>query len=250
MATSRQAQFIQRRLARRAGGSDLLRLNKDYNRQISDLTREYETSFATYQKGASEKMAGFESSMAEYNKALTTYNTDVADVYARAVEEFGKNFDLYSAEMGEIETGSRDIVAPLVHGRGPNRDQSGFEIPGVGFVPNYSRSDGTRGVQDNPELYGFDYMLTPVEAGRRGRNEYVFRPLPKTPMPTAPDKPAEFNMAAPEKPELGDFDSGQFEARRKEYDSALKREMAERRGSRMNAVQRGRGRSLLGGVQQ
>jgi hypothetical protein len=224
-------------------------LNKDYNRQISDLTREYETSFATYQKGASEKMAGFESSMAEYNKALTTYNTDVADVYARAVEEFSKQFDLYSGEMAEIESGSRDIVAPLVHGRGPNRDQSGFEIPGYGFVPNYGTSDGSiKGVSTDPEAYGFEYRLTPVEAGRRGRNEYVFRPLPKTPMPTSPEKPAEFNMAAPEKPELGDFDSGQFEARRKEYDSALKREMAERRGSRMNAVQRGRGRSLLQGV--
>jgi hypothetical protein len=224
-------------------------LNKDYNRQISDLTREYETSFATYQKGASEKMAGFESSMAEYNKALTTYNTDVADVYARAVDEFGKNFDLYSAEMAEIETGSRDIVAPLVHGRGPNRNQSGFEIPGVGFVPEYGTADGSiKGVSTNPEAYGFDYRLTPVEAGRRGRNEYVFRPLPKTPMPTSPDKPAEFNMTAPEMPDVGEFDSGQFEARRKEYDSALKREMAERRGSRMNAVQRGRGRSLLQGV--
>jgi hypothetical protein len=225
-------------------------LNKDYNRQISDLTREYETSFATYQKGASEKMAGFESSMAEYNKALNTYNTDVADVYARAVEEFGKNFDLYSAEMAEIEAGKRDIVAPLVHGRGPTKDLSGFEIPGYGFVPEYGTRDGKLGVWQEPEAWGFEYRLTPVEAGRRGKNQYVFRPLPKTPMPTAPDKPAEFNMTAPEMPDVGEFDSGQFEARRKEYDSALKREMAERRGSRMNAVQRGRGRSLLGGVQQ
>lgn len=248
MATARQAQFIQRRLARRAGASDILRLNKQYSQQVDNLTRDYEASFSTFQQGASEKMAGFESSMAEYNKALSIYNTDVVDAYTKSVEEFNKNVNLYSDETAEIAAGRRDIVAPYLQGLGPRRDQSGFNLPGLGLVPNYSTDRGVRGIRDDPELYGFEYMLTPVQAGRRGRNEYVFRPLPKTPMPTAPDKPADFNMAAPENPDLGQFDSSQFENRRKEFDTTLKRELAERRGSRMNAVQRGRGRSMLQGV--
>lgn len=52
----------------------------------------------------------------------------------------------------------------------------------------------------------------------------------------------------PTAPEIEAFDSGKFSTQHKSVVEGLDREMSERRGARKNAVQRGRGRGLLGGV--
>jgi ABC-type transporter Mla subunit MlaD len=52
----------------------------------------------------------------------------------------------------------------------------------------------------------------------------------------------------PTAPEIEAFDSGKFSTQHKSVVEGLDREMSERRGARMNAVQRGRGRTLLKGT--
>lgn len=52
----------------------------------------------------------------------------------------------------------------------------------------------------------------------------------------------------PMAPEVDAFDSGKFSAQHKSVIEGLDRDMSQRRGARMNAVQRGRGRSMLKGV--
>jgi hypothetical protein len=71
--------------------------------------------------------------------------------------------------------------------------------------------------------------------------------IPKE-IPTFDAKPPQGLPDMPTAPEVEAFDSGKFSAQHKSVIEGLDREMSERRGARMNAAQRGRGRSMLQGV--
>lgn len=80
---------------------------------------------------------------------------------------------------------------------------------------------------------------------KKTRTYEVF--IPKD-IPTFDAKPPQALPDMPTAPELEAFDSGKFSTQHKSVVEGLEREMSERRGARMNAAQRGRGRSMLQGV--
>ena len=96
MATRPQAQFIQRRLARRAGASDITRLAQDFSRQIGDLSGQFETEFSRYQQMVNEQMAPFQ-------QAMTQYQTVQMPAYESALAEFQGKYDAYLEQLRAIE---------------------------------------------------------------------------------------------------------------------------------------------------
>lgn len=80
---------------------------------------------------------------------------------------------------------------------------------------------------------------------KKTRTYEVF--IPKD-IPTFDAKMPEGLPDMPTAPELKAFDSGKFSTQHKSVIEGLDREMSERRGARKNAVQRGRGRTLLQGA--
>jgi hypothetical protein len=80
---------------------------------------------------------------------------------------------------------------------------------------------------------------------KKTRTYEVF--IPKD-IPTFDAKMPEGLPDMPTAPELEAFDSGKFSTQHKSVVEGLDREMSERRGARKNAVQRGRGRTLLQGA--
>jgi hypothetical protein len=80
---------------------------------------------------------------------------------------------------------------------------------------------------------------------KKTRTYEVF--IPKD-IPTFDAKMPEGLPDMPTAPEVEAFDSGKFSTQHKSVIEGLDREMSERRGARMNAAQRGRGRSMLQGV--
>jgi hypothetical protein len=99
----------------------------------------------------------------------------------------------------------------------------------------------------NPNKYGFSEVLSPVEIGQRGSNNYLFRPLPEGKAPVAPDKPAAFAGVKPESPDIGEFDTSQFAAKKTEAENTFKREVGERKAAKLGAVSRKVARPLLSG---
>jgi hypothetical protein len=95
MATSRSPQFLQRRLARRAGASDLVRLAGDYQKQIQGLTAEYETRFSDYQKTVAEQMAPFDAATRQYQDVQMP-------AYEAAMEQYKQEYEGYQRQLDEI----------------------------------------------------------------------------------------------------------------------------------------------------
>ena len=99
MATAprtQQAQFLQRRLARRAGASDLTRLAQDFSRQIGDLSGQFETEFSRYQDMVNQTMAPFQ-------EQLTQYQQVAMPAYESALSEFQGKYDSYLEQLRAIE---------------------------------------------------------------------------------------------------------------------------------------------------
>jgi hypothetical protein len=98
MATAprtQQAQFLQRRLARRAGGSNITRLAQDYTRQIGDLTSQYETEFTRYQDMVAQQMAPFQ-------EAMSQFQTQAMPGFEAELTQYQQKFDAYQAELAAI----------------------------------------------------------------------------------------------------------------------------------------------------
>jgi hypothetical protein len=99
MATAprtQQAQFLQRRLARRAGGSDITRLAQDYTRQIGDLTSQYETEFSRYQDIVTQQMAPFLEEMGQFQtQAMPAFESELA--------QYQQKYDSYLEQLRAIE---------------------------------------------------------------------------------------------------------------------------------------------------
>jgi hypothetical protein len=82
--------------------------------------------------------------------------------------------------------------------------------------------------------------------GKKKTNTYEVY-IPKD-IPTFDAKPPEGLPEMPTAPKIDSFDSSKFSAQHKSVIEGLNRETSERRGARMNAVQR-RGRNMLGDVE-
>jgi hypothetical protein len=238
-------QFKQRQIARRST-SDIDRLAKQYKSNIDALTGENQAAFTGYQAAATAKMKPFEEASAKYGKDLAEYTTNVATPYKTALSEYQKNSETYLKQLGEIASGSKDRFAASqkfsYKEKGQTINDYRFINPFTGAVV-LNRED----LFTNPNKYGFSEVLTPVEAGQRGTSNYLFRPLPEGKAPVAPDKPAAFAGVKPEAPQIGEFDTSQFTAKKTEAEDTFKREVGERRASKLGAVSRKGARPLLSG---
>jgi hypothetical protein len=187
-------------------------MSEDYKRQIAGLTSEYERSFAEYQRSVDEKMAPYQEQVARYqNEAQPQFEEAMAG-YTGRFEEYLKNLQsVYDNPLEKVNAQRRRI--------GRNQHIIQYKINGE-WVSE----------RNLPEGYTSDNGL------------YRKRKTPKfnETAPTAPEVPLA--------PEVPSFDGSQFEQRRNQLQEGFKRETAERRGARMNAVQRGRGRGMLQGA--
>lgn len=238
-------QFKQRQVARRSS-SDISRLAKQYTSSIGAITGEYETAFSGYQAGAAAKMKPFEEASEKYKQELAGYTTNVAAPYKSALEAYQANSVKYLTELAELATGAKDRFSSAENYTyrkgGQTYSSARIRNPFTGEQIQYNQDIFT-----NPEKYGFQSALTPVEGGYRGQNKYTFRPMPETAAPVTPEKPAAFAGVKPEMPEIGEFDAAQFTAKKAEAESTFKREVGERRAARIGAVSRKITRPLLAG---
>lgn len=236
-------QFKQRQLARRST-SDIDRLAKQYKSNIDALTGENQAAFTGYQAAATAKMKPFEEASAKYGKDLADYTANVATPYKTALSEYQKNSETYLNQLAEISSGARDKRASIdkyTYKAGDQR-RIGYKFtnPFTGVVTELQPD-----LYTNPNKYGFAEVLGPDESGMRGTNQYLFRPLLEGKAPVAPNKPSAFAGVKPEAPDVGEFDSSQFTAKKTEAEDTFKREVGERRASKLGAVSRKMNRPLL-----
>lgn len=227
MATSYQ----KKRAVRRAT-SDIERLAKQYQQEIAGITGEYESQFSAYSAQAAEKEGTF-------NVAKKAYDTKYAS-YLDQLTAYNESMNKYSGDISaylDKSAASQERVIDLPKGKG---NIPYFDIGG-------QRVD-TVAVQKDPTKYGFEYVVTPFEAGFRGTNKWIVKPLMTEKEPVAPTTPEKFTEPAPEIPNIGDFDASQFEARKSQAEQTLKREIGERRAAKLGAVSRKATRPLLGGA--
>ena len=212
MATARQPQFLQRRMARRAGAGDIIRLSGDYQKQIQGLTAEYEKQFSDYQKTVAERMA-------PYQEQVARYQNETQPQFEAALAGYTGRFDAYLRNLQSVYDSPLERIDP------PKRIVDGGRAMLLNLDGRWVSS------RDLPEGYTID-----------DGNLYRRRETPtfNETAPTAPEVPLA--------PEVPSFDGSQFEQRRNQLQEGFKRETAERRGARMNAVQRGRGRGMLQGA--
>lgn len=235
MATARQTQAVQRRLSRRVGGSSMVRLADQFQGQIKALTSQYETEFSQYQERVNEMMGAYDREATNFNQALEAYSRDVVDPYNTSVQEFRSAIDAYTEQASLYQSGAKDYDL-----RSYWRNQhSFFDINGQ----RVSTSD----VMANPEKFGYEFLITPFDSGRRGSGLYKARPLFNEAAPVAPEKPEEFALAAPTMPVIDEFDQSEFDARRGELQQGFQRDVAARKGARLQATRR-TSRTLLSGV--
>lgn len=241
MATT-LTQFQKKMMARR-GSSNLDRLARQYQENIKNITGEYESSFADYTKSKSEQMSAYETESAKYKTALDEYTKNVADPYKAALNKYTQDATSYQDLLAQYSSGAKDIV-------GTSNKQL-IKKNGQAYYDYWYDFGGKRVEYDatqNPEKYGFQYIMTPVELGRRGENYYVARPLMPEKEPVAPTAPEKFSMEAPKAPDIQEFDTSAFEAKKAEAEQQFNREKGEIKGARLAAVSRKQRRPLLQGV--
>lgn len=211
--------------------TDIDRLAEQYNRSISELTGQYETSFSDYQKQVAQQMAPFEEAAAKYKaEVLPTYERQMADYRAR--------FGQYQAQLEDIQkTPSEMVNAPV---RTAGRSGRVYTIGG--------REYGERAL---PEGYFIEAVVTgkanvtnrsgQVTGTRDVTEDRLFRtrtlPAFTEKAPTAPTSPTA--------PEVAAFDSSQFEQRRGQLQEEYGRELGERRAGKLAAVSRRSRRPML-----
>ncbi len=241
-----QPTFVQRRLARKAGGTELARLAKDYQSQIEGLTSEYETKFSEYKKTAADRMAPFEQAVSQYDSKLAAYQQQVAS--------FNDAFAGYSARLDQFNQRSQiPSTFDVRVGEGSWTDPMGQKM----YVPvNLDTGEPINAYLKKMGLdmpYGVNYIDVGTALTDKRKSEVTWRfekPFTETFTEQAPAAPSAFTEAAPVAPVIEKFDEAPFTAKRVQLQSDMTREVAERKASRMNVAQRGRGRSLLQGAQQ
>jgi len=243
-------QFRQRQLARRST-SDIDRLAAQYKANIDAMTGEYQAAFTGYQAGAAEKMKTYESQSEAYRRGLEAYTSNVVDPYSKATEKFSADQAKYLDEMSKLSSGALDRYAGtyLYNYRVGRQDYTMYKIKNPFTGQELDIFGANKDLFSNPQKYGLQMALTPVEGGFRGQNKYTFRPLPTTTAPTEPAKPEPFAMTAPESPDVGTFDASKFEEKKKTLGETFQREVGERRASKIGAVSRKITRPLLAGEQ-
>lgn len=222
-------EFQARRLSRKTG--DITRLAGDYQRNINDLTNQYETSFSQYQTKRDAVMAPYETAVAQYTKDFSSYETAMAGYKTR--------FDNYAKSLVEYNNNPYETVYP-VYDR-----NAGQRVNGQWYEGDYR----VNGMLIN------DYLASVGSPTRVHLGQYLQEGLdykkPFTYIKKAPDKLTEVAPTAPTqpvKPDMPEFDSAPFDQKRAELSNTYQRETGERKQARANAVSRKQARPLLQGA--
>ena len=192
--------------------TDIDRLAQQYKKNVESLTGDYQTAFSDYQAKTAEQMRPFEEQMAKYK-------TDLFPAYEKQVEAYQAKLDNYKAALADIEANPLEVAN--VPTRRVGRSGYRFNIGGTEY--------STAGL---PEGYSF-------KDGKLYRERDV--PTFTEKAPDAPQAPA-----AP--PQVAEFDTTQFNQRRGQLETEFKREVGERKSSRLAAVSRKSSRPLLQGA--
>jgi len=227
-------QYKQRQVARRST-SDIDRLAKQYQQQIADITSEYENQYSTFSAGFGQKESVFNEQKKAYEAKLGTY-ADTLAAYNKGMNEYNANIEAFL----NAEDASQERVV-----------QSIGKIGGNTFFDIGGQRVSTQEVKKNPKKYGFEYVVSPAEAGEgyRGTGKWIVKPTNTVAKPVAPTAPEKFSEPAPEAPQLGEFDSSQFAAKKTEAENTFKRELGERRAAKLGVVSRKMTRPMLKGAE-
>lgn len=234
MATMYQKQQIARRRT-----SDITRLASEYQRNVSGLTTEYETAFSKWQKEREAVMTPYQAELTKYKTALEDYTKNVAEPYKAAVETYNTKAAAYQKLLDDYSSGKYDVSGSL---------RSWYENSVYRSAINLGGREVPSDVVQNPGAYGYQFVYTPVQLGRRGQNYYLARPKISEPAPEKPAEPTKFTAQAPVEPTVKAFDQAPFEQKKTELESQYKREVDERKAAKLGAVQRKSARPLLQGA--
>ncbi len=200
-------QYQMARVARKS--SDITRLASQYKNSVNDLSGQYQSSFAEYQKKRDEIMAPYNAATDKYKADFSTYETNLAS-YKDSLSAYQKRLaDVTANPLEQL-----DVQRRVVRGAGQQ-----FFIDG--------------GWKTSGQL-GDDYTVEGTSVYKR-RSAGTF----DAKAPTAPEVPTA--------PTVEEFDSSQFDAKRAELDTSYKREVGERKAARASAVSRKSARPLLQG---
>lgn len=203
-------QFMQQRLSRKS--SDITRLTSQYKNQINAMTGEYEKSYADYTTKRNEIMAPYEAAVGQYQQQFTGYEEALAGYKQRLADYTAKLQDAYDNPLENLGKPQR---------RGGFRGAVQLNIDG-GWYSQNSIPEGY--TYENGNLYK-----------RKEPGKFEEK------APTAPTLPTA--------PVVEEFDTKQFDAKRAELDTGLKRELGERKAAKVNAVGRKQARPLLQGAE-
>jgi hypothetical protein len=226
MATRSQAQFIQRRLARTARGSNVFRLTDQYQRQVTDLTNQYQSSFAEYQQRVQQIMS-------PYEQEVQRYQTQTRPAFDAAVAGYNQRFQEYLTNLQSVYDNPLEVVPGYQVRidrnvqRGRERNPTVYVNFGQGWVNRLNLPDGYTYETGNLREPGVLYRVREA-------------PQFSEQMPTAPD--------APVSPDVPEFDSGDFDQRRQALQEGFQRDISARRSARITASRR-TNRTMLSGVQ-
>jgi len=188
--------------------TDIDRLAAEYKKNVEAITGEYQQSFGAFQAEQTKKMEPYNVAAEQYKTAMEEYEKQAAGYKERLVA--------HQKAIEDVQANPRQLVGRTIGG-----GKRGFmyEIEGQ----RYSERAGL------PEGYSVD----------ANQNLYKDRPIPKF-TEKAPTEPT-----APTMPELGEFDTSAFQAKRGQAETTFKREVAERKAPRLGAVGRRITRPML-----
>jgi hypothetical protein len=199
-------QYQMARVARKS--SDITRLASQYRNSVNDLSGQFQSSFADYQKKRDEIMAPYNTAVDQYKADFTTYETNLAGYKTKLSDYQARLADVSANPLEQLDVQrrvTRQGQQFLIDGAWKTSGQLGDEYTVEGTTLYKARSAGK-----------FDATA-----------------------PKAPD--------APVQPAVDAFDSTQFDAKRAELDTGYKREVGERKAARASAVSRKSARPLLQG---
>lgn len=243
-----QPSFVQRRLARKAGSTEMSRLAKSYQDQIEGLTGDYETKFSEYKKTTADKMAPFEQAVGQYDTKLSAYQGQVAS-FNDAFAGYSTRLDQYNqrvqANAANPQTFNVNVGNRMYINTAGEKVYGSVNVATGQGINTYLESMGI----DIPK--GLDYYEIGTALTDKKKKDVTYRfekPFTETFTEQTPTAPAAFAETAPVAPVIEKFDESPFTAKRGQLQSDMTREVAERKASRMNVAQRGRGRPLLQGT--
>lgn len=248
--------------------SDIENLARQYQKNVTGLTMNYEQAFADYEKRREQLMAPYQAAVSRYR------NVDMP-AYEAAVEQYNQKRVAYDKTLQKIQTYLDNPDPEPVAGQKLTRSRSGdywmiggkqYRLTDVYNAGWFVEDDGK--VYQRKEPPSELYTKLPGQSFQEGRNAassyityggkkltvpewenrgYVFMNnsiYEKKDVPAFTEKPPAAPQA-PSAPQIEEFDSSKFQQNRAQLSQEFKREIGERKGARISAVGRRAARPLM-----